>query len=72
LAGICGSLLAQKWPAREALLGAVWIHGAAADRLVAQGVGPIGMCAGELPGAARAVLNELVAGALRPNGRPQS
>jgi hydroxyethylthiazole kinase-like uncharacterized protein yjeF len=71
LAGICGSLLAQKWPAREAALGAVWIHGAAADRLVAQGVGPIGMCAGELPAAARAVLNELVAAA-RPGGRPQS
>jgi hydroxyethylthiazole kinase-like uncharacterized protein yjeF len=72
LAGICASLLAQKWPAREAMLGAVWIHGAAADRLVAQGVGPIGMCAGELAAAARTVLNELVAGAVRPNGRPQS
>ncbi len=72
LAGICGSLLAQGWPAREAALGAVWIHGAAADRLVLQGVGPIGMCAGELPAAARAVLNELVAAALRPGGRPQS
>ncbi len=73
LAGICGALLAQGWPAREAALGAVWIHGAAADRLVAQGVGPIGMCAGELPAAARSVLNELVANAaLRPNGRPQS
>jgi hydroxyethylthiazole kinase-like uncharacterized protein yjeF len=72
LAGICGSLLAQKWPARDAALGAVWIHGAAADRLVAQGVGPIGICAGELPAAARAVLNELVTGASRPGGRPQS
>ncbi|MDB5909870.1 MAG: bifunctional ADP-dependent NAD(P)H-hydrate dehydratase/NAD(P)H-hydrate epimerase [Massilia sp.] len=72
LAGICGSLLAQRWPVRAAALGAVWIHGAAADRLVAQGVGPIGMCAGELPAAARAVLNELVADAVRPGGRPQS
>jgi hydroxyethylthiazole kinase-like uncharacterized protein yjeF len=72
LAGICGSLLAQGWPAREAALGAVWIHGAAADRLVRQGVGPIGICAGELPAAARAVLNELVAETLRPGGRPQS
>jgi hydroxyethylthiazole kinase-like uncharacterized protein yjeF len=73
LAGICGSLLAQGWPAQEAALGAVWIHGAAADRLVLAGVGPIGMCAGELPAAARAVLNELVAAnALRPNGRPLS
>jgi hydroxyethylthiazole kinase-like uncharacterized protein yjeF len=72
LAGICGALLAQGWPAREAALGAVWIHGAAADRLVAQGVGPIGMCAGELPAAARAVLNELVESAVRPAGQPQS
>jgi hydroxyethylthiazole kinase-like uncharacterized protein yjeF len=72
LAGICGSLLAQGWPARKAALGAVWMHGAAADRLVGQGVGPIGMCAGELPAAARAVLNDLVAGALRPAGQPQS
>jgi hydroxyethylthiazole kinase-like uncharacterized protein yjeF len=73
LAGICGALLAQGWPAHEAALGAVWIHGAAADRLVEQGVGPIGMCAGELPASARAVLNALVtAAAVRPNGRPQS
>ena len=60
LAGICGALLAQGWPAWEAAAGAAWIHGAAADLLVAQGVGPIGMTAGELPAAARAVLNRLV------------
>ncbi|MDQ1833542.1 NAD(P)H-hydrate dehydratase [Massilia scottii] len=59
LAGICGSLLAQGWQAWEAALGAVWVHGAAADRLVAQGSGPIGLTAGELPVAARAVLNAL-------------
>ncbi len=61
LAGICGALLAQGWPAWEAAVGAAWIHGAAADLLVAHGVGPIGMTAGELPAAARAVLNLLVA-----------
>jgi len=61
LAGICGALLAQGWPAWEAALGAAWVHGAAADLLVAHGVGPIGMTAGELPAAARAVLNLLVA-----------
>ncbi|RSZ60986.1 NAD(P)H-hydrate dehydratase [Massilia atriviolacea] len=59
LAGICGSLLAQGWEPREAALGAVWVHGAAADRLVAHGSGPIGLTAGELPAAARAVLNAL-------------
>ena len=60
LAGVCGALLAQGWPAWEAALGAVWMHGAAADRLVEQGIGPIGMTAGELPGAIRAVFNSLV------------
>ncbi len=60
LAGICGALLAQGWPAWQAALGAVWVHGAAADRLVAQGIGPIGLSAGELPSAARAVLNQLL------------
>ncbi len=60
LAGVCGALLAQGWPAWEAALGAVWMHGAAADWLVAHGVGPIGMTAGELPGAVRTVLNKLV------------
>lgn len=60
LAGMCGALLAQGWPAWEAALGAAWIHGEAADELVAGGVGPIGMAAGELPLAARAVLNSLV------------
>jgi hydroxyethylthiazole kinase-like uncharacterized protein yjeF len=66
LSGICGSLLAQGWPALEAALCAVWVHGAAADRLVGQGIGPIGLCAGELPAAVRAVLNELVYGAIKP------
>ncbi|MCC2955544.1 NAD(P)H-hydrate dehydratase [Massilia sp. IC2-477] len=65
LAGICGALLAQGWPAWEAAAGAAWIHGAAADLLVAHGVGPIGMTAGELPAAARAVLNLLVLEAAR-------
>ncbi|MFC5512549.1 NAD(P)H-hydrate dehydratase [Massilia jejuensis] len=61
LAGVCGALLAQGWPAWEAALGAVWMHGAAADRLVEEGIGPVGMTAGELPAAMRRVLNGLVA-----------
>ncbi|ALK97259.1 sugar kinase [Massilia sp. WF1] len=60
LAGFCGALLAQGWPAWEAALGAVWLHGAAADWLVEDGNGPIGLTAGELPRAIRAVLNALV------------
>jgi len=62
LAGVCGALLAQGWPAWEAAVGGVWIHGAAADRLVEDGVGPVGMTAGELPKAVRAVLNKLIGG----------
>jgi hydroxyethylthiazole kinase-like uncharacterized protein yjeF len=60
LAGVCGALLAQGWPAWEAAIGAVWMHGAAADRLVESGIGPVGMTAGELPAAIRSVFNELV------------
>jgi len=60
LAGVVGALLAQGWPAWEAAVGAVWMHGAAADQLVADGVGPIGLTAGELPEAIRKVLNGLV------------
>jgi hydroxyethylthiazole kinase-like uncharacterized protein yjeF len=72
LAGVAGSLLAQGWPLWETALGAVWLHGAAADRLVEQGVGPIGMTAGELPAAVRALLNEMVRDSLRPAGLPRS
>jgi NAD(P)H-hydrate repair Nnr-like enzyme with NAD(P)H-hydrate dehydratase domain len=60
LAGVCGALLAQGWPAWEAALGATWMHGAAADRLVAEDIGPIGLAASELIPALRRVLNKLV------------
>jgi hydroxyethylthiazole kinase-like uncharacterized protein yjeF len=60
LAGLAGSLLAQGWPAWEAALGAVWLHGAAADRLVERGIGPIGLTAGELPSALRDQINYIV------------
>ncbi|HEY9271611.1 ADP/ATP-dependent (S)-NAD(P)H-hydrate dehydratase, partial [Achromobacter sp.] len=57
LAGMLGSLIAQQLPLDQAVAGAVWLHGAAADALVAQGVGPIGLTAGELADAARALRN---------------
>jgi hydroxyethylthiazole kinase-like uncharacterized protein yjeF len=60
LSGICGALLTQGWSAYTAALCGVWMHGAAADALVAEGVGPIGMTAGELPLAVRRILNRLV------------
>ena len=63
LTGIVVALLAQGWPARAALLAAVHLHGAAADRLAEAGCGPIGMTAGELIAAARALFNRWVADA---------
>ena len=63
LAGILVALLAQGWPAREALICAVHLHGTAADTLVAKGIGPIGLVAGELIDDARTLLNHWIASA---------
>jgi hydroxyethylthiazole kinase-like uncharacterized protein yjeF len=60
LAGICGALLAQGWKEWDAALCAVWLHGAAAEAMVYEGIGPIGLTAGELPAAARALFNAMV------------
>lgn len=63
LAGLCGALLAQAWPAWEAALAACWLHGKAADTLVAQDEGLGGMCgltASELIPAIRRELNLLI------------
>jgi hydroxyethylthiazole kinase-like uncharacterized protein yjeF len=58
LTGIVTALLAQGWPAVPALLAAVHLHGAAADQLVANGCGPIGLTAGEVIAPARRIFNE--------------
>jgi len=60
LSGIIAALLAQGVPGRHALTAAVYLHGAAADDLVARGVGPVGLTAGEVAEAARARLNSTV------------
>lgn len=57
LTGFVAALLAQGWPASKALMGAVHLHGAAADELAAAGCGPIGMTAAEIVPAARRLLN---------------
>ncbi len=61
LTGIVLALLAQGWEAELALSCGVYLHGAAADALLAAGIGPIGMTAGELAPAARRLLNAWVA-----------
>lgn len=71
LAGICGALLAQGVAAREAARAATWIHGRAADELVAEGIGPVGLTAGELAPAMRRVLNRLIR-ECSAGGPPQS
>lgn len=76
LSGLCGALLAQGWPVWEAALAAVWLHGKAADNLVQDGIGPIGLTASELIPAIRAMLNQLVLQQhiriIAPGGLPQS
>ncbi len=62
LTGLILALLAQGWPAVEALLAGVHLHGAAADRLVAEGFGPVGLTAGEVIDAARRLFNDWIAG----------
>jgi hydroxyethylthiazole kinase-like uncharacterized protein yjeF len=60
LGGIIGALLAQRLPAYEAALAGVYLHGLAADTLVASGAGPAGLTASELAPAVRALLNRLI------------
>ena len=57
LTGIIVALLAQGVDARHALTASVYLHGAAADQLVKNGCGPIGLTAGEIIDTARALLN---------------
>lgn len=61
LAGMIGALLAQGLDAEQAAVAGVWLHGAAGDALVEAGAGPVGLTAGELPAAARRLLNRLPA-----------
>jgi len=59
LAGLTGALFARGDEAFEVACAAVWLHGRAADDLVAAGIGPIGLAAGELAPAIRAAINRL-------------
>lgn len=60
LSGLLVSLLAQGCPSNQSLRAAVFLHGLAADELVLQGVGPIGLTASEVGLQARATRNRLI------------
>jgi hydroxyethylthiazole kinase-like uncharacterized protein yjeF len=60
LSGMLGALLAQGIDAWDAIQLAVCLHGAAADTLVANGIGPVGVTASELLPVARRLLNDAV------------
>lgn len=62
LSGLAAGLLAQGWPAWEALMAAVHLHGLAADELAASGHGPIGLTASETLHQARSIFNRWCAG----------
>ncbi len=61
LAGMLGACLAQHREPVSATRIAVCLHGAAADSLVARGIGPIGLSAAELIDEARGLLNRAIA-----------
>jgi hydroxyethylthiazole kinase-like uncharacterized protein yjeF len=56
LAGMLGAFVAERLDAKTALRYAVCLHGAAADALVARGIGPTGLVASELPDSARLLI----------------
>ena len=57
LTGIVTALLAQGVDERHALTAAAFMHGSASDELVRQGIGPVGLTAGEVIEAVRSLLN---------------
>jgi hydroxyethylthiazole kinase-like uncharacterized protein yjeF len=57
LAGMIAALVAQGAEPLQALLAGVYLHGSAADALVAAGVGPAGITASEVIDRARVLLN---------------
>ena len=61
LAGMLGSLLAQRFSGESTLVLGVHLHGAAADALVKDGIGPVGLTASEVIDAARRQWNAWLA-----------
>lgn len=68
LSGLILALQAQGWPALEASCAAVHLHGIAAERLAAEGIGPVGLTPSETIPAARRCFNAWLAGPQRGDG----
>ena len=70
LSGIIGGLVAQGLNCLQATKLGVYVHDAAADSLVANGIGPVGLTASEVALEARNqinLLNKLALNNLEPN-----
>ena len=59
LSGIIGSLMAQGLSALDAAKLGVYLHGAAADALLEEGLGPVGLTASEVALKVRNIINQL-------------
>jgi len=59
LSGVMGSLMAQGMTGFDAACAGVYVHGAAADALVARGTGPMGLTASEVAIEVRDTINSL-------------
>jgi ADP-dependent NAD(P)H-hydrate dehydratase / NAD(P)H-hydrate epimerase len=57
LSGFVAALLGQGLEGFQAACLATWLHGAAADRLLASGIGPVGITASDVIAAARELIN---------------
>jgi len=58
LTGMIAALLSQGAEPKAALLAGVYLHGAAADHAVVNGIGPVGLTATDTIDAARSLLNQ--------------
>lgn len=72
LTGMIAAFLAQQIPPEQAIAGAVWLHGAAADHFSEQGIPLTGLLAGEIAPAARRIRQQLGAAAARRNTEKSS
>lgn len=59
LSGLIGALLAQRMQLFEAALAAVFLHGRAAESFSEDGIGPVGLTAGEIAPRFRQLFNQL-------------